>query len=209
MTVWTSLRVLASRVLGWLRGASLDEGFDVEIQAHLALLIDEYVRSGMTPDEASRAARVRLGGVTQLREDQRERRGFSWLAALSQDAWYALRVFRRHPGFTVVAVLTITVGIGVNATMFTLLNAVAFKRLPVADAGNLRRLERSFQSGARGDVQYAFSFEEFSYYRSHSQRLESLIAASWPVPVVLAGGDSVLQAQLVSGNYFAVLGVNP
>jgi hypothetical protein len=127
----------------------------------------------MTPEEAARAARVSLGGVTQLKEDQRERRGFPWLGALWQDTRYAVRVFRRNPGFTLIAVLTIAVGIGVNATMFALLNAVAFKKLPVADAGNLVRLERSFESGARGDVQYAFSFEEFSYLRSHSQRLES------------------------------------
>ena len=154
MTIWTTILVFASRFTGWLRSASREQDFDTEIETHLALLTDENLRRGMTPQEAARAARVSLGGVTQLKEDQRERRGFPWLGALWQDARYALRVFRRNPGFTLVAVLTIAVGIGVNATMFALLNAVAFKKLPVADAGNLIRLERSFQSGARGDVQY-------------------------------------------------------
>lgn len=210
MTIWTTILVFASRFTGWLRNASREQDFDTEIETHLALLTDENLRRRMTPEEAARAARVSLGGIAQLKEDHRDRRGFPWLGALWQDARYALRLFRRNPGFTLVAVLTIAVGIGVNATMFALLNAVAFKKLPVADAGNLLRLERSFQSGARGDVQYAFSFEEFSYYRSHSQRLESLIAASWPQPVVFAGRDGApLQGQFVSGNYFAVLGVSP
>jgi putative ABC transport system permease protein len=207
MTLWTTIRVFASRVLGWLRGASLEEGFNVEIQAHLALLVDEYVRKGMTAEEAERAAQIKLGGVTQLKENQRERRGFPAVGALWQDGRYAMRVFRRSPGFMLVGALTIAVGIGVNTTAFTLLNAVAFKKLPVADADDLVRLERSFQSGARGDVQYAFSFEEFSYFRSHSQRLESLIAASWPEAVAGAGGE-VWQGQVVSGNYFTALGVN-
>src|SRR5207344_1489818 len=108
----------------------------------LALLRDENIRRGMTPEEAARAARISLGSVTQLKEDHRERRGFPWLGALWQDTRYAVRVFRRNPGFTLVAVLTIAVGIGVNATMFALLDAVAFKTLPVADAGHLFRLER-------------------------------------------------------------------
>jgi len=209
MTTWTRLRVFASRLLGWMRSSSREADFDTEIDTHLTLLTAEYIHRGMAPEDAARAARVSLGGLAQLKEEQRSRRGFPLFGALRQDARYALRVFRRNPGFTLVGVLTIAVGIGVNAAAFTLLNAVAFKRLPVADSAHLVRLERSFQSGARGDVQYAFSFEEFSYFRSHGQRVESLIAASWlePVASTLADGDR-LQAQLVSGNYFAALGVN-
>jgi hypothetical protein len=206
--MWTRMRVFASRVLGWLRGASREQDFDTELETHLALLTDEYVRNGMTTEEAARAARVRLGGVTQLKEHQRDRRGFPVLAALAQDVRYAVRMFRRSPGFTIIAVLTVAIGVGVNTVVFTLLDAVAFKRLPVADAGNLVRLQRSFQSGARGDVQYAFSFQEYSHHRAHSQRLSSIIAAGWPEAVVAGDGGQPLQGQVVSEDYFTALGIN-
>ena len=117
-------------------------------------------------------------------------------------------MFAKSPGFTLLAVLTVAVGITVNTVVFTLVNAAAFKRLPVADADDLFRLERSFQSGARGDVQYAFSFEEYSYYRTHSERLAGILAASWPASVMTELADAPLQGQLVSDDYFAVLGVS-
>ena len=207
MPTWFA--TFTSRMLGWLRSASQDKEFSTEIQTHLEMLTEDNIAHGMSPEEATRDARVRLGGITQLMEEQRDRRGFPLLDALWQDARYALRVFGRSPGFTLVGVLTIAIGVGVNTTVFTLLDAIAFKRLPVADAAHLLRFARSFESGARGDVQYAFSFEEFSYYRAHSARLESLIAAGWPETVVSTpdAGDT-MQAQVVSGNYFAVLGVN-
>jgi predicted permease len=201
------IRVFLSRCLGWLRNSALDEEFDAELQTHLALMTEENLRQGMRPEDAKRAARVRLGGVTQLRENQRDRRGFVLPGAFMQDLRYAVRVFRRSPGFTAVAVLTIAIGVGVNAVVFTLLNAVALKPLPVADAANLVRLQRSFQSGARGDVQYAFSFDEYMHYRQHSQRFSSIVAAGWPEPVVVNG--HTLHGQIVSENYFAALGVSP
>src|SRR6266480_4056117 len=151
MPTWLAL--FTSRILGWLRGASQEKEFSTEIRTHLEMLTEDNIRSGMPLEEASRAARVRLGGVTQLMEDQRERRSFPLIAALGQDARYALRAFARSPGFAFLGVLT-------------MVDAIAFKRLPVADAASLVRFARSFDSGARGDVQYAFSFEEFSYYRS-------------------------------------------
>ncbi len=199
---------IVSRLVDWFRSSSLDQEFDTEIQDHLARLTDEYIERGLTPADATRLARVRLGGVTQLKEEQREQRGVPVLDHLWQDARYAVRVFRRNPGFTLVGILTIALGVGVNTIVFTLLNAVAFKQLPVANADTLVRVERWFQSGARGDVQYAFSFEEYSHIRKNSQRLASLIAVSWPesVPSSVDGAQTV-QGQLVSGDYFAVLGV--
>ena len=79
--MWTRILVFASRFTGWLRNASREQDFDTEIETHLALLTDENLRRGMTPEEAARAARVSLGGVTQLKEDHRDRRGFPWLGA--------------------------------------------------------------------------------------------------------------------------------
>src|SRR5207249_2248643 len=173
---------------------------------HLAMLAEENVRRGMTADAAVRAARLTLGGAIQISERQREQRGLPFLDGLVQDTRYALRVFRRSPGFISVAILTLALGIGVNTTVFTLFDAVALKQLPVKDAEGIVRFERWFDRGARGDVQYAFSFAEYQYYRSHSQTLLGVIGASWPIRVAIGG--EIAQAQAVSGDYFSVLGIN-
>src|SRR5437899_7586596 len=200
------LRTVASRVDGWLRSSRLDADFDEELQTHLAMLAEENVGRGMPPAEAARAARLTLGGTTQIAERQREQRGLPVVDALVQDVRYALRVFRRSPGFTCVAVLTLALGIGVNTTVFTLFDAVALKELPVKDAGRIVRFERWFDRAARGDIQYAFSFAEYLHYRSHSQTLVGVIGASWPIRIAIDG--DIVQAQVVSGNYFSVLGIN-
>jgi putative ABC transport system permease protein len=200
------LFVFASRLKGWLSPRRLDADFDAELRAHLDMLIDENIRRGMSPDEAARAAHVTLGGVTQLKEHHRDQGGLPWVESLWQDVRYALRLFAHSRGFTVLAVLTIAIGIGVNTTVFTLVNAIALKRLPVHDAGRLVRLERWFDSGARGDVQYAFSFDEYQYYREHSRLLSDMVAAGWPTRAVT--DDEVLQGQVVSDDYFAALGAS-
>ncbi len=148
------LKVFASRVTGWLRPNSVDVDFDAELRSHLDMLVDDNLRRGMAPEAAARAARVTLGGVTQLKEQYRERSGLPWMESLWQDARYAVRILGRNRGFTLLAVLTIAVGIGVNTTVFTVVNAVAFKPLPVRNGDRLVRIKRWFDSGARGDVQY-------------------------------------------------------
>src|SRR6266550_4098906 len=166
MRTW--LYVLSSRLAGWLSTRRLDADFDEELQANLAMLTDENIRRGMTREAAARGARMTLGGITQLKEDYRERRGLPWLDATWQDIRYACRTCLRNPGFTLVSILILTVGIGVNTTVCTLINAVVLKPLPVSDPGSLVRIERWFDSGARGDVQYGFSYEEYTYYRVHA-----------------------------------------
>jgi hypothetical protein len=147
---------------------------------------------------------VALGGTAQLTERQRDQRGLPLVDTLMQDIRYALRGFRRAPGSRPRCDLAL--GIGLNTTVFSLFNAIALKRLPVKDPDRVVRLERWFESGARGDVQYAFSYEEYVYYRAHSRTLSGLVAVSWPM--VVAAGDTVLRGQVVSDDYFTALGVN-
>src|SRR3954470_7683827 len=200
------LYATASRIYGWLRRRRADDEFTEELHAHLSLLTDEYVRRGMRPDEAARAARVRLGGITQIREERRDHRGLPLLDMFGQDLRYAVRILAHNPGFALVSVLTLALGIGINTTVFTLVDAVAFKRLPVANPDNIFRLERWFSSGARSDVQYAFSKEEYDYFRDHTQELSPLVAVSWPALVPFDPGGEMLHGQVVSDNYFAGLG---
>jgi macrolide transport system ATP-binding/permease protein len=202
--VW--LHVLASRIRGALANKRLDDEFDRELQDHLAMLVEENIGRGMPPEEATRAARIALGGLTQIRETHRGQRGLPQIEMLLQDLRYGLRTFGRNPVFTIVAVLTLALAIGVNTTLFTAFDAVALKPLPVKDAGSVVRAIRWFESGSHGAGQYLFSYPEYLFYRRQNQVFSSLIAASLPIRVTASSGEPFLTGQLVSDNYFSDLG---
>jgi putative ABC transport system permease protein len=203
--MWTRLTVLLARLHALFSTRRLDAEFDAEIDAHIALLTDDYVRRGLPPDEARRAARVRFGGSTQVKEQRRHSLGFPIIDAVVRDSQYAWRTCRRSPGFSLLAVATLGVGIGVNTTVFTLFDTVALRGLPVAAPETLVRLARAFQDGSRGDRQYAFSYDEYRSLAAGARTVTGLLAASWPVAAAVDGTS--LRGQLVSGNYFAELGV--
>ena len=178
--MFEKLLVFLARLTGSTRHASADEEFDEEIAEHLEMLTADHIRRGMTPAQARLAARRSFGGVTQVRETQRELRGLPQLQILAADCRYALRTLRKNPGFTLVAVVTLALGIGVNTTLFTAYNALALKPLHVADPASVIRFERWFEPSSLGNIQYAFSYPEFVYFRDHSRLFTSMVACSWP-----------------------------
>ncbi len=201
-----SPRRLLARLFALLNRHRAEREMNREIASHLALLEDDFQRRGAGAREARLAARRAFGGVEYARTLHRDARSFPWLEQAWQDLRHASRSLAKAPGFTAVAVATLALGIGVNTTLFTAYNAVALKPLPVADPQRVVRLERWFQSNARGDVQYAFSYPEYEYTRDHNSVFSDLVAASWPVHASFAGSQRVT-GHLVSANYFAALGV--
>lgn len=200
------MRILFSKLLAMFRRRFLDQEFDAEVEAHLEMLIEENISRGMTPEEARQAALRSMGSVTRVKENHREARGLPQIETLFADLKYGARTLRANPGFTLIAFLTLTLGIGVVTTVFTAYNAVALKPLPVADPNRVVRLERWFESGSHHDMQYAFSYPEYEYCRDRNDVFASLVVTSFPVQVA-ADGVEKLQGQLVSANYFAGMGV--
>ena len=205
---------IAAKIRNLLHSRRADEELDREIALHVALLEEEYERRGMSRQQARTAARQTLGGVDQARQSHRDQRGIVWLEQTTQDLRQACRTFARNPGFALVAIATLAVGIGVNTAVFTAYDAVALKPLPVSDPERVVRLERWFTHGWLGDVQYAFSWPEYLYCREHQDDFTDMVAASWPVKVLAQlPGDRVgtqlksLQGQMVSGNYFRSFGI--
>ena len=128
-----------------------------EIQTHLQMAIADRVARGETPQAAAAAARRELGNVTQVREATRDVWRRRWLEESAQDVRYALRGFRRNPGFALVAILSLALGIGANTALFEVVNAVRLRTLPVADPSSLVEIHIADRDGARGNFQTWFS----------------------------------------------------
>src|SRR5215831_17962610 len=216
------LRAIWKRMAGMVGRGRQDEELAAELETHLQFHIEDNVRAGMGPEEARRQALIKLGGMDQTKEAVRARRVFPWVESVAQDLRFALRMMRKNPGFVTVAVLTLALGIGLDTSLFAVFDSVALKPLPVSKPSEVVRLVRSVASGSRGDVNFAFSYPEYLYYRDQSHTFSSLVTATWPsrnygmingASSAAPGGAPAdaegLEGQLVSANYFSALGVQP
>jgi predicted permease len=177
-----------------------------EIDAYLKLLIEQKVEEGLAPREARRAALIELGGRTQVIEKVLEVRAGHFLETLWQDLRYGLRMLGRNPGFAAVAVLTLALGIGANTAIFSLIDAVLLKMLPVKEPEQLALLKHA--NGGRTAT--PFSYRTYTQFRDQNQVFSGLLAY-YPLrlsPSIDNQPEPAVAGQLVSGNYYSVLGVN-
>ena len=147
----------------WRRRGRDEDDLDRELGAHLELEAAEQRESGLSPDEAGYAARRAFGNATLVKEEVREMWASRWFEDLLQDFRYAVRYLRKTPGFTAMAVLSLAVGIGANTAIFTIINAVLLKSLPVRDPGDLVVLGDMEASGSGSGIPRNGSFTLVSY----------------------------------------------
>jgi predicted permease len=201
------LRGWLVRLFGLFHRARREQEFAEELASHLAFHIEDNLRAGMSPEEARRQALIKLGGVTLTQERYREQRGVPMLETLLQDLRFGLRMLWKNKGFTAVATLSLALGIGANTAIFSLIDTVLLKMLPVKNPEQLVFLERGdVPPGPQRSLSYAF----FEQARAQRDVLAGVCTfATHPrVNVVLDGQAEVANAQRVTGGFFAVLGVN-
>jgi predicted permease len=181
---------------------------DQEVHSHLDMLIEENLRAGMPPKEAQRAARIELGGIEQVKEQVRGARAGAWLDSLLQDLRYALRMLRKSPAFTLVAILTLALGIGANVAIFTVVHAVLLQPLPFPHPEQLVRVFDDILSSNTHDV--GMSPPELWDLRDHSGVFQD-ISAVFNDDANLTGGDHPERIEFLgtSANYFTMLGARP
>jgi putative ABC transport system permease protein len=176
-----------------------------EIDAHLEMHIQDNVKSGMAPDAARRAALLKLGGVEQTKEACRDQRGLSLIEGFLQDVRFALRALRKSPGFTTVAILTLALGIGANAAIFSVVYAVLLKPLPFPHPGQLVFLS---EANPQNGTPLAFaSYDNYAEIRAQNHSLSELAAfATHELTLTGRGEPDVVNTGDVTPEYFAVLG---
>ena len=135
-----ALNRLFARLLNFAARRRDDERLLEEIESHIAIQTEENIRTGMTPDKARRHARLKFGAVQAIRENYHAEKGLPFVENLLLDIGYALRVLRKSPAFTVVALVTLMLGIGANVVVFGVLNAVILHPLNVAEPNNLYQI---------------------------------------------------------------------
>ena len=176
-----------------------DADFEEEIAAHLQLAADELKARGMEEREAQRQARLRFGGVTPVRELRRMQRGFPLLPSIAADLRFASRQLRRAPGFSLLAVLSLAVGIGATTAIYSLLDSILLRPLPFAEQQELVKVSGFYPKGWIRAVQG--ETHSLSSVLGYSPSLEYNIQTSVGPERVFASG--------VTTNAFAVLGVRP
>src|SRR5580704_12546305 len=208
------LRALFLRFVGLFLRAPRESELADEMESHVQLHVEDNLRAGMSPEQARREAIMKLVGVEQTKENYRERRGLPLLETTIQDCRYALRLLQKNPGFSLVAALTLALGIGGNTAVFSVMNSVLLQNLPLPHPEQLMflRLPNDQPAGASntGDGDTSFSDPVFEQLRKEPAAFSDLMAyvplAIGKVAVRIGEDPEEAEADMVSGNFFSGLG---
>lgn len=196
------------RLRALFRRATIESELDDELRFHFDEQVGKYVGAGLTPEEAVRRARLLFGGIDQVKEECRDARGIGLLGDFLQDLRYGARLLRAKPLFTLVAVLTLALGVGATTAVFSIVNAVLLRSLPYADPGRLMRI--FFDNRGVGLHNVTFSVPELEDLRTRAGVFDSVSACGRAsVNLTGAGQPERLEMLVSSPNYFSLLGATP
>ena len=211
---------LSFRLRSVLRSGAVESELDEELNFHFDQQVEKHMRAGCTREEATRRTQLEFGGISQVKEDCRESHGITLLETIHRDSLFASRQLRRTPGFTLTVLLTLALGIGANAAIFTLVNAVLQKDLPVTDPGTLVRLGETNDCCVGMGIADSFSYfstDAYQQFKKNIPEFEELAAmqAGFAYRPVIARRDGTqeparsVMGEFVSGNYFRTFGLQP
>jgi predicted permease len=207
-----NIREVFNRILSFFKKQQRDSDLDAELQSHIDLAVEENISHGMSPEEARRRAVIRFGGVQQAKEQQRDARGLPWLDILMQDLRYTLRTLGRNRIFTIIAVLILALGIGANIAVFSVVNTLLLRPLPLGDPERLVLIAPADNTyGLSGATYSADAYDDLLAQNHSYVDVTGYYAFSTPdnSKLTAQGEPKPLTDLSVAGNFFHVLGVEP
>ena len=168
-------RKIGFQVAGLFGRGRFNSEMDAEMRMHLELRIERNIAAGMSPEEARYAALRSFGGVEQIKERARDQLKGAWVAQLIRDLRFAVRTICAHRWFSAAVIVTLALGIGINTTVFTLVNAVLFKPLPIS--GGERLVTVAGQNLTKADSPTLISYPDFGEFRTQNRTFEGLESA--------------------------------
>src|SRR5579862_9320768 len=199
-----------SRLHAFFRKEELDGQLSDELAFHLEKQIEQNVAAGMSAEEARYAALRRFGGVDQIKEECRDTWSVRFIDTLLQDVRFGSRMLAKSPAFTAVAVITLALGIGANTAIFSLINALMLRMLPVGHPGQLVELLHKYPAPDEPRMN-GFSQQSYEHFRDNNHVFSGLIGFMPAHFTVRNGGQEAetLDGEYVVGDYFPVLGMKP
>jgi predicted permease len=204
--MWRVLRALWFRLRGLMDPERMERDFAIELESHLELHIEDGLRAGLSPDDARRQALIKLGGMEQTKISYRERRGLPFVETLGQDVSYGTRILRKNPGFAFITVLTLALGIGANATLFSIVNGVLLSPLPYPRPNELVAVHASKPNFDEGSI----SYPNFRDWQRDNHALAALAVSRQTTFSLTGKADAErVRGDFVSSDFFSLLGVKP
>jgi predicted permease len=199
---------LLVRVVGVFRRRAGERELTAELRSHVDMHTADNVRAGMSPEEARRQALIALGGIEQTKERYRERRSVQWLDELLQDIRFSIRLLLKDRGFTLTAVIVLALGIGANAAIFSVVDALVLRPLPYHEADRLVMIwEDAREIGFANNTPAPGNY--FSWKRRNRTFSDIAATRSASANLTLDGPPELVIGRRVTSNFFDVLGVHP